>query len=100
MSTFGELLEKARKSEGLTLRELAEHLDCKPAYICDVEKGRRKPLSRERILRACAVLDISPIPLLEAAGYETEAALRAFYEAHEAGKPVEAARRRVLRVLD
>lgn len=100
MNTFGALLAEARVGEGRTLRELAEVLDCKAGYVCDVEKGRRRPLSRERILKAADYLNTPPIPLLEAAGYEVEAALRAFYQAHEAGEDVEHARRKVLQVLD
>jgi transcriptional regulator with XRE-family HTH domain len=100
MSTFGELLAEARGRESRTLRQLAEALGCKAGYICDIEKGRRKPFARERILKAADYLNTSPIPLLEAAGHEVEAALRQFYAAHENGEPVEDARRKVLQVLD
>lgn len=40
---FGEYIEKRRKSLGITLRGLAAELEIAPAYMSDIEKGRRYP---------------------------------------------------------
>lgn len=40
---FGQFLENRRKKLGLTLRGLAGELDIAPAYLSDIEKGRRNP---------------------------------------------------------
>ncbi|MGP6451522.1 helix-turn-helix domain-containing protein [Streptococcus dysgalactiae subsp. equisimilis] len=40
---FGKYLEDKRKSNGLTLRGLAAELEIAPAYLSDIEKGRRNP---------------------------------------------------------
>lgn len=40
---FGRFLEKRRKELGYTLRGLAGDLDIAPAYLSDIEKGRRNP---------------------------------------------------------
>lgn len=37
----GDLLRKARERKGLGLREFAERVGCSPAYVCDLEHGRR-----------------------------------------------------------
>lgn len=40
---FGKFIEERRKSLGLTLRGFAAELDIAPAYMSDIEKGRRYP---------------------------------------------------------
>lgn len=40
---FGEYVKQRRESLGLTMRELAERVKISPAYLCDIEKGHRKP---------------------------------------------------------
>lgn len=40
---FGKFLETKRKEEGVTLRKLAQDLEIAPAYLSDIEKGRRYP---------------------------------------------------------
>lgn len=40
---FGKYVEERRKSLGITLRGLAAELDIAPAYMSDIEKGRRYP---------------------------------------------------------
>ncbi len=41
--TFGKFIEERRKALGLTLRGFASELDIAPAYMSDIEKGRRYP---------------------------------------------------------
>jgi transcriptional regulator with XRE-family HTH domain len=38
---FGRFIEQRRKSLGITLRGLAAELEIAPAYMSDIEKGRR-----------------------------------------------------------
>jgi transcriptional regulator with XRE-family HTH domain len=40
---FGKFIEERRKSLGITLRGFAAELDIAPAYMSDIEKGRRYP---------------------------------------------------------
>lgn len=40
---FGKFIEKRRKALGITLRGFAAELDIAPAYMSDIEKGRRYP---------------------------------------------------------
>ena len=40
---FGKYLEEKRKINGFTLRGLAAELEIAPAYLSDIEKGRRNP---------------------------------------------------------
>lgn len=40
---FGKFIEGRRKALGITLRGLAAELDIAPAYMSDIEKGRRYP---------------------------------------------------------
>lgn len=40
---FGKFIEEKRKSLGITLRGFAAELDIAPAYMSDIEKGRRYP---------------------------------------------------------
>lgn len=47
--TFAEYITQIRLDRKLTLRQVAEKLNVSPAYYSDVEKGRRNPLSLEKI---------------------------------------------------
>ena len=40
---FGEYVKQMRERLGMTMRELAERVKISPAYLCDIEKGNRKP---------------------------------------------------------
>lgn len=42
-AAFGKFIEERRKALGLTLRGFAAELDIAPAYMSDIEKGRRYP---------------------------------------------------------
>ena len=40
---FGKFIEERRKALGITLRGFAAELEIAPAYMSDIEKGRRYP---------------------------------------------------------
>ena len=47
--TFSQFITAIREREKVTLRQMAEKLDVSAAYYSDVEKGRRNPLSLEKL---------------------------------------------------
>lgn len=57
--TFGSEIQRLRKQKGLKQYELAERLGIKPAYVCDIENGRRKPHSNTFIENVCQALDLT-----------------------------------------
>ena len=67
---FGELLRQFRQEAEKTLGDIARLLDVSAVYVSDVERGNRKPFSRERIVRIADFLHRDPGPLLEAADRE------------------------------
>lgn len=54
---FGEVLRKLRISAGALQSDVARILRLSEQYICDIEKGRRPPFSRERTLKVAKALD-------------------------------------------
>jgi len=50
---FGELIAGKRAAMGITLRGMAEMLGITPAYLSDIEKGRRNP-PEKRLLEKMA----------------------------------------------
>lgn len=40
---FGEYVKQRRESLNMTMRDFAEKIQISPAYLCDIEKGNRKP---------------------------------------------------------
>ena len=40
---FGEYVKQRRESMKMTMRDFAEKVQISPAYLCDIEKGNRKP---------------------------------------------------------
>ncbi|MBP5091555.1 MAG: helix-turn-helix transcriptional regulator [Bacilli bacterium] len=56
---FGELLRQTRISKGMSLRTLADRLGVSAPYLSDVEKGRRKPLTPENLVKVEAILGLS-----------------------------------------
>jgi transcriptional regulator with XRE-family HTH domain len=43
MKTFGQFLREAREEKDVSLRELAKEIDCSPAFLSDIELGKRNP---------------------------------------------------------
>ena len=56
---FGPTLRTHRLAAERTLVDLAAHLGISPAYLHDIERGRRAPLSVERIQKAAQFLGCS-----------------------------------------
>lgn len=50
-STFGSLFRQARRSLELTLVFTARAMGLSPAYVCDVEHGRRGPLKASHLAK-------------------------------------------------
>jgi transcriptional regulator with XRE-family HTH domain len=67
---FGEALRRQRRKAGKTLGDLARLLGVSVVYVSDVERGNRRPLSNERILRVADFLDADPTPLIDMAARE------------------------------
>ena len=67
---FGELLRKQRRNADKTLGDIARLLSVSVVFLSDVERGNRKPLSNERILKITGFLNGDPVPLMEAADLE------------------------------
>lgn len=55
---FGEFVKTKRMEKGISLRKLAEELDIVPAYMSDIEKGRRYPPDKEKIYKIAEVLTL------------------------------------------
>lgn len=56
---FGKYVEKKRKDKGITLRGLALELDIAPAYMSDMEKGRRYPPDKDKLREIARILILS-----------------------------------------
>ena len=41
--SFGEYVKQRRESLNLTLKDFAAKVKISPAYLCDIEKGNRRP---------------------------------------------------------
>ena len=67
---FGDQLRKLRRKGDKTLGDVARLLGLSVVYVSDVERGNRKPLSNERIVRVARFLGEDPTPLMEAADWE------------------------------
>lgn len=56
---FGEYIAKRRADLGVTLRGMAEKLDITPAYLSDIEKGRRNPPEKALLEKMATMLTIT-----------------------------------------
>ena len=64
---FGEILREQRRQAGRTLGDLSKLLGISVVYLSDVERGNRKPLNNERILKVAEFLATDAAVLIEAA---------------------------------
>ena len=55
---FGEVLHQLREKKDVTLRELARKIEVSAPFLSDVEKGRRAPLTAERLEAVVRVLNL------------------------------------------
>jgi len=56
---FGEFIAKKRLERRITLRKMAEMLDCSATFLSDIEKDRRNPLDMERMEKLSQILVLS-----------------------------------------
>lgn len=56
---FGEFIAKKRLERRITLRKMAEMLDCSATFLSDIEKDRRNPLDMERMEKLSRILALS-----------------------------------------
>ena len=57
--TFGKYLAKLRENNHVTLRELARQIGVSAAFLSDVEKDRKPPLTAERLEKVVVALHLS-----------------------------------------
>jgi transcriptional regulator with XRE-family HTH domain len=67
---FGDLLRRKRREATKTLGDVAKLLGISVVYLSDVERGNRKALSNQRILRIAEYFGQDPTQLIEAADWE------------------------------
>ena len=77
---FGEWLRERREDLGLSYRELADRMECSPAYLHDVEMGRRG-VTDARLLVYASKLRVS-VEELEARRCEMTADLAQWIASH------------------
>ena len=58
MKTLGQRIRELREDRDLSLRELAQKLDLSPAFVSDIELGRRYP-SEEVFIKMAKMLGVS-----------------------------------------
>lgn len=56
--SFGEVLHLLRDKKDVTLRELARKINVSAPFLSDVEKGRRAPLTAERLEAVVSALNL------------------------------------------
>lgn len=57
--TFGEFLKEKRIAKGLNLREMAKRLVIAPAYLSDIEKGKRNSPAPDKMKKIIELLELS-----------------------------------------
>ncbi len=68
---FGELMAKARRQKGMTLRQLSKEIGGQPSFWSEIESGRRLPPKNEEILKNLAsVLGLDSEKIKESAQME------------------------------
>lgn len=58
-SQFGEFIRTKRTEKKMTLRKFASELGIVPAYMSDIEKGRRNPPDRDKLEKIAEILQLS-----------------------------------------
>ncbi len=62
---FGEYIKAKRMEKGVNLRKLAELLGIVPAYMSDIEKGRRYPPDKDKLYKIAEVLHLTDTEMNE-----------------------------------
>ena len=74
MKTLGEYIREIRETQDMSLRELARAIAVSPAFMSDVELGRRHP-SDQHLAALALTLQVSEVDLRE---YDTRPPLQEF----------------------
>ena len=56
---FGAFLKEKRKEREITTTGMAEMVDKKPGYYCDIESGRRSPIDLDFLNKVSEILRLS-----------------------------------------
>lgn len=56
---FGEFLQSKREEKQVTLRSMADALDCSAPFLSDVEKDRRNPPDIDKLMKISEILALS-----------------------------------------
>ena len=67
---FGEALRKRRRETKRTLSDIADVLGVSVVYVSDVERGNRRPLNNDSIIKVAKFLKTDAAPLIRAADQE------------------------------
>ena len=70
MSKFGKSIREARNDMGMSLEDLAGVIGVSKVYVCDVERGKRKPFTQRRIPLVAETLNLDPVELAKQAAIE------------------------------
>lgn len=57
--TFADYLKQKRTEKGINLRSLAEQINIAPAYLSDIEKGKRNSPSADKMDKIAEVLELT-----------------------------------------
>lgn len=57
--SFGKFISDKRKAQGITLRGMADLVGIAPAYLSDIEKGRRYPPDMDKLLQIAGILKLT-----------------------------------------
>jgi transcriptional regulator with XRE-family HTH domain len=87
---IGDVLRRARTSQGRTLREVSDSARVSLGYLSEVERGR-KEASSELLNAICAALDVPLSAVLSDAGERLARHERAAVLAGAGAKPMDAA---------
>lgn len=58
MKTLGQYIREERDRKDVSLREFAKKIDCSPAFLSDIELGRRNP-SEDVFIKIAQSLNVS-----------------------------------------
>lgn len=59
-ANFGEYIAKKRIEKGITLRKMADLLDCSAPFLSDVEHDRRNPFELDKLELLSKILGLTP----------------------------------------
>lgn len=59
-ANFGDFITKKRVERDITLRRMAELLECSAPYLSDIEKDRRNPFDMDKLRQLAQILALTP----------------------------------------